>query len=235
VFAECAHNFAAQYGLVFSLFVGGLVGSVTHCAGMCGPFVLAQTARESSFSRMAGAALLPYHLGRMTTYVGLGVVLNSLINVSFLYSDLKPVLTAPLLVTAALLFLISAFPRLAMAFPWLANIRLAAPYGLIQEPARKLSVRSDILGRYGLGLLLGFMPCGLVLAALMAASTASSVLQAALAMAAFAAGTTPALVAVGFLGKGLAHKYPNTTKRLSQSAMVVSSLWLFVLAGMLIF
>src|SRR3990172_7062279 len=67
--------------LLGALFAAGLVGGIGDCAGMCGPFVLAQAearpapgppARLGELHRVAGAALLPYHLGRLTTYAGLG-------------------------------------------------------------------------------------------------------------------------------------------------------------------
>ena len=55
--------------LVLALFMAGLVGSAGHCAGMCGPFVLAQVGARTQLNRLAGSALLPYHLGRGTTYI----------------------------------------------------------------------------------------------------------------------------------------------------------------------
>ena len=68
-------------GLFTSLFMAGLVGGWSHCAGMCGPFVLAQVAtrlegipasRMTELHRLTGAAVLPYHFGRATTYAGIG-------------------------------------------------------------------------------------------------------------------------------------------------------------------
>src|SRR5438552_2077647 len=69
-------------GLPLSLFLAGLAGSLVHCVGMCGPFVLGQVIADSErtrghygeWQRLAGAALAPYHLGRLTTYVALGTL-----------------------------------------------------------------------------------------------------------------------------------------------------------------
>lgn len=79
--AEC-HTVVERHGGLFtSLFAAGLLGSMTHCVGMCGPFVAGQVvarleARPAAdmreFHRLTGAALLPYHLGRTTTYAGSG-------------------------------------------------------------------------------------------------------------------------------------------------------------------
>ncbi|HJS32306.1 MAG TPA: sulfite exporter TauE/SafE family protein, partial [Alphaproteobacteria bacterium] len=74
-------------GLIAALLVAGLIGGFAHCAGMCGPFVLGQVTAglsgaperaERVFGRMAGAALIPYHLGRLTTYSALGAAAGGL-------------------------------------------------------------------------------------------------------------------------------------------------------------
>jgi sulfite exporter TauE/SafE len=52
-----------------------------------------------------------------------------------------------------------------------------------------------------LGLLLGLLPCGLVYGALAVAAATGSALSGALAMLAFAAGTAPALMSIGVIGR----------------------------------
>jgi uncharacterized protein len=70
-------------GVTFGLLLAGLAGSAMHCVPMCGPFVLGQVAdrmapvpavRLCELQRVRGALLLPYHLGRITTYAGLGAL-----------------------------------------------------------------------------------------------------------------------------------------------------------------
>src|SRR4051794_25197968 len=74
---------AARGGLLAGLFAAGLAGSLLHCAPMCGGFVLGQVAdrmarlpacRMCEWQRLSAAALLPYHLGRLTTYGLLGAL-----------------------------------------------------------------------------------------------------------------------------------------------------------------
>ena len=234
IIAQCVHDMAVSHGLVISLFLAGLVGGFGHCVGMCAPFVLAQTETAPTIRKLGSSLLLPYHLGRMTTYVALAVLVSSVINLAFVFSDLKVLITAPMLVLAGVIFLVSAFPRLSALFPWAANIQLAAPYKFISRFSSKLMNNKNILGRYTLGVLLGFMPCGLVLSALLASATADSTLQAALAMGAFTLGTIPALVLVALGGNVLKYQYPKAFQHVSQGAMVISGLWLFVLAGQMI-
>ncbi len=69
--------------IIISLFTFGLLGGFSHCVGMCGPFVLTQVGNRLSnisisdtttFKKLSGIALLPYHLGRITTYCFIALV-----------------------------------------------------------------------------------------------------------------------------------------------------------------
>ena len=232
---QCLESLNFTHGLGISLFLAGLVGGVTHCAGMCGPFVLAQTGQEQNIGRLRDALLLPYHAGRMTTYVVMAGVLGSVVNLAFMFSDLKVLIAAPMLMLAAVIFLVSAFPQFTALFPWVTRFKVSAPYAFISQISSKLMHDPGVFKRYGLGVLLGFMPCGLVISAVLAAATAPSALEAGAAMAAFALGTVPALVGVGLGGQALKARYPQASRRVSQGAMVISGLWLFALAGQMIF
>ncbi len=232
---QCIHDIAVSHGLIISLFLAGLVGGTTHCAGMCAPFVLAQVDGSIKMGKIGSSLLLPYHLGRMTTYVVLAVLVSSVINLAFVFSDLKSLISAPLLMVAGVVFLVSAFPKMSAVFPWVTRIKVSAPYLLISGLSSKLMNNPGVVKRYGLGVLLGFMPCGLVVSALLASATAETVLESALAMGAFTIGTMPALILVAFGGHKFKQLYPNVAVRVNQVAMTVSSFWLFALAGTIIF
>lgn len=67
------------------MFVAGLAGGTTHCALMCAPFVLTQVAANADGTmaggmpaRASGAAVVPYHLGRMLGYGVLGGVAGAI-------------------------------------------------------------------------------------------------------------------------------------------------------------
>ena len=70
-----------NFTILISLINLGFFGGFTHCSGMCGPFVLTQVssrlqtislAKFSHFERLRSLALIPYHLGRITTYTCIG-------------------------------------------------------------------------------------------------------------------------------------------------------------------
>src|SRR5262245_65780474 len=84
VLAHCSAVAVGHGPLLVSMFLAGLIGSASHCAPMCGPFVLAQTGEtmarlpvgSGELRRLAGAALAPYHAGRAITYILLAVLLS---------------------------------------------------------------------------------------------------------------------------------------------------------------
>lgn len=205
--APAALDWAATFGLPLTLLLAGLVGGATHCAGMCGPFVLAQVgarldrtgAAYGEVRRLAGAALVPYHLGRATTYAGLGAAAGGLAGGAATLPFMGW-LPPALLATAAVILLLQAVARGVRLLPRFAG---RAPSALSAAVARLSGpLLADPRGWRGylLGIVLGFLPCGLLWGALAAAGGAGGAAAGAVAMAAFTLGTVPALVGVGYAG-----------------------------------
>ncbi|HEV8391727.1 MAG TPA: sulfite exporter TauE/SafE family protein [Dongiaceae bacterium] len=232
-----AHCKAVAIGhgpLLLSMFLAGLIGSASHCAPMCGPFVLAQTSEtmaglkvgSGELRRLAGASLLPYHTGRAITYVLLAVLLSLPLQLMARLPELRFIPAIALLV-GALLFLLLGFRGLrgtleSGAFgagigTWLG--RFAKP--LLAKPWGWRGI--------GLGMVLGFLPCGLLYAAIGAAAATSDPLAAAMSMAVFAFGTFPILWLVGYLG-GWAQRRWNSLARPVMPAIALLNA--IVLGGM---
>ncbi|CAA7616121.1 conserved membrane hypothetical protein [Candidatus Terasakiella magnetica] len=204
--AVCRTSLDGREGLIGGLFVTGLVGSLSHCGGMCGPFVLSQTAarlqaipleRMTEARRLAGAALLPYHLGRATTYGLLGALGGSFAGIlggapAFRW------LAAGLLILAALLLLGLAIPGLKALTGRAGGETLWS--ARIAHLARPLFASPTGVKGWLLGVMLGFIPCGLLYAALTAAAASGTAIAGAAGMLAFTAGTIPMLVLVGAIG-----------------------------------
>lgn len=201
----CSIGLAGNQNLMLGLFLTGLVGSVTHCAGMCGPFCLSQVAARleaiplshmTEMRRLAGAALAPYHLGRATTYGVLGALAASFGAIlggagSFRWP------AALMLILAALLLLAMAVPGLKTLAGASGETRWSRAVGRL---ARPLFARPFGLRGWALGVLLGFIPCGLLYAALAAAAAGGNPVAGAFGMLAFWAGTVPMLVIVAAVG-----------------------------------
>jgi len=196
--------------LVPALLLAGLSGSVVHCTAMCGPFVLGQAAdrmarlpagRLCEAARLRSGLLLPYHAGRIATYAALGAAAGLLGS-----ARMPAALPAVLMTLAGLAFLGLAVGR--------AQPRLLAGVMPALAGGPAFSSLAGPIARFGglpLGLALGFLPCGMVYAAL-AASAAAGPLLGAAAMLAFGLGTVPALMAVGVLGHAAARRWQGATR-----------------------
>ena len=228
-------------GLMAGLFMAGLVGSVSHCVGMCGPFVLAQVVTRlegvplhqmAEFKRLTGAAVLPYHLGRATTYSALGAVAGALAGGFVQVTGLR-VLSGGLLAVAAVFFAGYALRRLGVALPAFSTQGwgFATPFRSVLAPlfARPTGGRG-----YVLGLLLGFIPCGLLCGALAAAASSGGALAGALGMAAFAAGTVPALLVVGLAGHVVGGAWAGIVAKAAPVLLLLNAGLLSYMAGRLL-
>jgi sulfite exporter TauE/SafE len=191
--------------LLLSMFLAGLVGSASHCAAMCGPFVLAQTGEtmaglkvgSGELRRLAGAALLPYHTGRAFTYILLAVLLSLPLQLMSQSPQLR-FIPAVALLLGALLFLLLGFRGLRGTLE--SGVLGGGVGSRLGRIARPLFAKPWGWRGVGLGMVLGFLPCGLLYAAVGAAAATSDPLAAAISMAAFTLGTFPMLWLVGYLG-----------------------------------
>jgi uncharacterized protein len=193
--------------LVVALAIGGLAGSVPHCVPMCGPFVLAQAGARvaalpvtclAQHHRLRAALLLPYHLGRAATYAVLGALAGGLGGLPW-----AAPLRAPLLALAAIGFLVAALRRFRATGSGGGRPREARwqrAWGALLARGGRRFDPGRAAGSFGLGMLLGLLPCGMLAMALTAVAGAGGAWLGAAAMLAFAAGTAPALIATGYAG-----------------------------------
>jgi sulfite exporter TauE/SafE len=218
------------------MFMLGLVGGVAHCSAMCAPFVLSQiggrlahlpVAQCSRFARLRGMALLPYHAGRITTYTLLGAAAAGFAGgaQAILLEGYAP---AVLLATLGLLFL-------AYALQQMSPRPLSSGGGTLQhwwqDRLQPLFRRPTGLHGYLIGVVLGFLPCGLLYTALLLAGASGNWREGALAMAAFAAGTVPALLAVGYLGAVAGARWRKGLRVLMVPVLIFNGMLLLVLAA----
>ncbi len=186
--------------LITALMVGFLGG--VHCLGMCGPLAGAFTfslASEIQKSPVRVARMqLAYNLGRLSSYVVLGVVAGIvgmvLVEAGSLLSVQRWLLAFAgiwMLILAAWLLGWSSLPsRLeSLAGGWWSGVSS-------RWRARFLPVRR-LTGAYLFGLLWGCLPCGLVYSTLLLALSSGSWFDGGLVMLAFGLGTLPNLMLMG--------------------------------------
>ncbi len=210
--SHCMYAFSADGGLLLAFFIGGLTGGFTHCLTMCGPIVACQQACRSpsctSAPKIVEAMGLPYHLGRATTY-GMAGFLAAWLSQQVAASSWWPGVASLMLGGAGALFLFSCFK----------------PCASHASPAHSRSGLS-----YLYGVLLGFMPCGLLYAALMMAATLADPLKGMLAMWIFTLGTIPALMLASGGAAVLMRKWQRPVQRVGRAMMAFNGLSLMVMA-----
>jgi hypothetical protein len=176
----------------------GVAMSLGHCIGMCGPLVTAFSLaqRDAGSGRLAVAApLAVYQLGRVTTYAAIGAAMGVVGAAATLAGSPQAMMGAVSAVAGVLMLLAGA-----SLLGWLPLQRWleAAPLaGRASAAMRRLLRARGWSSRFLLGIANGFLPCGPVAAAAIAAAATGTPAKGALAMAAFGAGTAPALIVLG--------------------------------------
>lgn len=180
-----------------SAFMLGLLGAA-HCLGMCGGLVGALGLKQQN----AGHAgyLLAYNIGRILSYMIAGLIVGL-----FGFWLSQQLGAAVFLRYFAALMLILLGLYLGQWFNGLAPIeRLGGRlWKWIQPLSGKLLPVKSTGTAILVGMVWGWLPCGLVYSALIYASAVSSPITSALTMLCFGLGTLPAMLATGLLSKKL--------------------------------
>ena len=205
--------------------IAGLLGGV-HCAAMCGGVAagVAVSARAQN-PREAWAMALRSNLGRVTGYVLAGLIVGGVGAglLGLLRSDLL-LLGARMLVGAVLVLV-----GLRMLFPGSGFNLLAKPGAALWQRLaplqRRLLPANTAPRQFALGLLWGWLPCGLSLTLLSAAWLSADALQGGLIMAAFGLGTLPLMVPLTYSGaRTLRWLQKRATRRIAASLVIASGL-----------
>jgi len=180
-----------------AIFVLGLISSL-HCVQMCGPIVLsyslplAKAGRRQQMLVAHGA----YTLGRITTYSALGAIAGVAGGGLNLVSHLAGVANGARI--CAGLALIVAAVLISGVVPQSGLVQIAPVRGFSRVVGRIL-LSPQPLSKLHLGLVLGFLPCGLVYAALLKAVETGTAAGGALTMLAFGIGTASTLTSFGIV------------------------------------
>jgi uncharacterized protein len=168
-------------------FVTGLASSL-HCIGMCGPIALALPVGKLNNAEKLAAKLL-YNFGRILTYSSLGLFFGYF-GGQFLIAGWQQLVS----ISIATFLLFNLIPKK------LFLLNLSSKIGHLFSPnfkkilAIKYSYKFLILG-----ILNGFLPCGMVYIALVGAMATSTPFSGAIFMALFGLGTLPFMLSISFL------------------------------------
>ncbi len=205
-----------------AILLAGLILGITsnlHCIGMCGPIAMAiPVNRTNNWTILAG--ILQYNFGRVLTYMFLGLIVGSIgISVNTLG------ILQWISIISGIFLIVYAWRKwfsvhLSGRLPNLGIQKLIS-----KNIGRVLKSEMPFKPLF-LGLLNGFLPCGMVYIALMNAILGGHPYTSALAMMAFGIGTLPSMIAIGFM----ANRITNEMRRKMNKAIP----YMLTLVGLLI-
>lgn len=181
--------------LIGSAFVMGLAGSL-HCIGMCGPLALSlPVSHNNGMSRITGGLL--YNSGRVLSYAMMGLLLGSLGSL-VIATKWQSGLSIALGIIIILYLLI---PK--KYFHFSSNTGLSKPFTLLRQQLGKLFQSRKMSSLFFIGVLNGFLPCGLVYLAVTSSVISANAWSGAMFMLFFGLGTFPMMFATVLMGNYL--------------------------------
>lgn len=204
---------------LLSALLMGLVGS-THCVGMCGGIISAlSTNFNGNTQNQSFFIQLFYNIGRITSYSLIGLL------VGLFSSNLMQMLPDPhafsMKIAGFFFILLGLYiSQVLNSFKYLeaAGQKLwvkIEPFGRKYLPARNIS------SAVKLGLVWGWLPCGLVYSALALAVTQLNPLHSALTMFVFGLGTLPTLLLIGHFAHNVKTILQNRKVRIALGLILI--------------
>ncbi len=224
------------------MFALGLVSSL-HCVQMCGPIVLSysvalESLQKSTPGKSAFLLLrnhLAYNAGRIFTYSALGAVAGVAGGTLGLLGRLTG-LTHILAIASGVMMIVVGISMLGLIPASLLGSKLLQiPSSFLRRIGKLLSA-AGARNRFLLGLALGFLPCGLIYAALLKAMSAGSPAGGAETMAAFGLGTAGALLAIGMFSSAIRMRLNRWGSQLAAAGVLLMGVllvWRGTMPGML--
>jgi sulfite exporter TauE/SafE len=210
--------------MLYSAFIFGLISSL-HCIGMCGPIALMIPVDRTNPAKKT-TQIITYHLGRLTAYALIGLVFG-LVGKGFFLAGIQQRL--------------SVFIGVAMIISILTPERVLANYNFSKPVYRLISKIKSSLGKqfknksyqslFTIGLLNGFLPCGMVYVALFGAIAMQNVPFGILYMLLFGIGTIPMMSSVTYLNSIMTVSFRNKIQKAIPYVGVIIGI-LFILRGL---
>ncbi|KJV06114.1 sulfite exporter TauE/SafE family protein [Methylocucumis oryzae] len=191
--------FTSSFLVAFAM---GLASSL-HCIGMCGSIIGTLTLSLSPAIRNDKIRLFPfvfnYNIGRILSYGLAGALVGFIeslatmqMSETFAYRLMQ--LLSALIMACAGLYLAGWFPR----FAYIEKIGMYV-WKSIEPFGRRLIPVKNRSQAFLFGMVWGWLPCGLVYAALALSATTGDTLKSMLTMLSFGLGTLPAVMGVGIM------------------------------------
>ena len=210
--------------MLFTAFIFGLISSF-HCIGMCGPIALMLPVDRTNQAKKV-TQIISYHLGRLTAYGSIGLIFG-ILGKGFYLAGVQQNL--------------SLFIGVAMILALLIPEKIVAQYNFSKPVFKLISKVKSALGSqfkkksykslFTIGLLNGFLPCGMVYVALFGAIAMQSATYGIYYMLLFGLGTVPMMSSMVYLNSFLTISFRNRIQKIIPYVAVIIGV-LFILRGL---
>ncbi len=209
---------------IITVLAASLLGS-THCAGMCGPFVMLVAGANRDHPQF-GLRLGAYHLGRLTTYLVLGILAGTMgatLNKTgelWGWHRLAAYIAGLAMLVTALIVLLRQLGMRIQHLPipqhWVKLIHAGFHYAA-RWPA--------VPRAFGIGMLTTWIPCGWLYAFVLVAAGTGAVLPSLIVMLAFWAGTVSLLTLLGWSSASVVPGFRTALPWISIAACLILGLF----------
>ena len=210
--------------MLYTAFFFGLISSF-HCIGMCGPIAMMLPVDRNNPTKKV-TQIITYHIGRLTAYGTIGLVFG-LVGKGFFMAGIQQNL--------------SIFIGVAMIAVILIPEKTFAKYNFSKPVFVLISKIKTTLGSqfrnksyqslFTIGLLNGFLPCGMVYVALFGAIAMQNAGFGVLYMVLFGLGTVPMMSSVIYINSYLTIPIRNKIQKVIPYVAVIIGV-LFILRGL---
>ncbi|OCB70337.1 hypothetical protein SAMN05192550_2668 [Flavobacterium glycines] len=210
--------------MLYTALIFGLISSF-HCIGMCGPIAMMLPVDRSNPAKKV-TQILSYHLGRISAYAVIGFVFG-LLGKGFFMAGMQQKLSV----------IIGVLMIVAIVIPE----KTFAQYNFSKPVFRLISKVKQALGNqfkkksyqslFTIGLLNGFLPCGMVYVALFGAIAMQSIGLGIFYMVLFGLGTVPLMSTVVYINSFLTVSIRNKIQKAIPYVVVLIGV-LFILRGL---
>ncbi|MFC3336567.1 sulfite exporter TauE/SafE family protein [Flavobacterium palustre] len=210
--------------MLYTALIFGLISSF-HCIGMCGPIAMMLPVDRSNPAKKV-TQIITYHLGRITAYTTIGFVFG-LLGRGFFIAGIQQKLS---IILGILMIVAIVIPE-----------KVFAQYNFSKPVFRLISRVKQALGNqfknksyqslFTIGLLNGFLPCGMVYVALFGAIAMQSISLSIVYMVLFGLGTVPLMSTVVYINSFLTVSVRNKIQKAIPYVVVLIGV-LFILRGL---
>lgn len=210
--------------MLYSALLFGIISSF-HCIGMCGPIAMMLPVDRSNEAKKV-TQIITYHIGKLTAYGTLGLIFG-ILGRSFYLAGMQQQLS---IIVGVLMILVALIPE-----------KVFAKYNFSKPVYRIITKVKSSLGQqfknksykslFTIGLLNGFLPCGMVYVALFGAIAMQSVSLSVLYMILFGIGTVPMLTIVVYVSNLMSFSFRGIMQKAIPLVAVLIGM-LFIIRGL---